>query len=907
MDSRYEAYCLADGRFYETPDRLSTGSGNRDGGLETARRPVPSGWRHARHGDWLELRPQDGAFPAQGWKIHVSATLANADAVAARVWDYCVPRGIPFKFVPDLHLLHLRNAKYASRATSGKAVTVYPVDEEQLHTVLRELDARLAGEPGPYILTDLRWNQGPLYVRYGGFAPRTCVNEHGQLVPAIEDAGGTLIPDRKDPVFTVPAWVTLPPFLQPHLDARNASSVAGLPYTIERALHFSNGGGVYAGKDTRTGEDVVLKEGRPHAGLAADGADAVRRLEREKAALDRLAGTGVAPGVRDWFTLEGHRFLVMDYLPGQPLNHFYAQRHPLLAGDPDPRAVADYTQWALAIHQAVAEAVAAVHARGLVFNDLHMFNIMVAPDEKSVSLLDFEAAAPAADDPRQIVAHPGFVAPGDRRGYAIDTYALACLRLALFLPVTTLLAVDRRKASHLAAVIAEQFPDVPGEFLGEAVAEIEGRRPAPGPQDGTGSTGTPDDAGNTAATRTPAREANPPGPAQHPAPHPADPEPHVAPADWPRSRDAMVRAILASATPERDDRLFPGDIAQFTEGGGLGLAYGAAGVLYALAETGAPRYERGEQWLLDHTGQLPPRTPLGLYTGLLGVALLLDRLGHTERAARLVEQVLAERWQHLGHDLEGGLAGVGLALDHLGERTGDTALHDAAGQALHRAADAVAQATAADGRIPRAGLLHGATGTALLALRRYERTGESALLEVAADALRRDLARCVPDQHGALHVDEGARTMPYLGAGSVGIAAVLDDYLRHRPGQEAFEEARRAILPAARSRFYAQPGLFRGRAGMVWHLARTTTPGATPADLARQLDGLSWYGMAHGGGLAFPGDQMMRLSMDLYTGTAGCLLAVGAARHDAPVRLPFLPPLTRPEPAAPPQRAARPH
>ncbi len=38
----------------------------------------------------------------------------------------------------------------------------------------------------------------------------------------------------------------------------------------------------------------------------------------------------------------------------------------------------------------------------------------------------------------------------------------------------------------------------------------------------------------------------------------------------------------------------------------------------------------------------------------------------------------------------------------------------------------------------------------------------------------------------------------------------------------------------------------------------------------------------------------MRLSMDLSTGTAGCLLALGSALHDQPVHLPFLPPLRRP-------------
>ncbi len=54
--------------------------------------------------------------------------------------------------------------------------------------------------------------------------------------------------------------------------------------------------------------------------------------------------------------------------------------------------------------------------------------------------------------------------------------------------------------------------------------------------------------------------------------------------------------------------------------------------------------------------------------------------------------------------------------------------------------------------------------------------------------------------------------------------------------------------------------------------------------------------MPYQGHLAFPGHQMMRLSMDLATGTAGCLLALGAALGgDRPAQLPFLPPLRAPQ------------
>ncbi|MDX3667206.1 class III lanthionine synthetase LanKC [Streptomyces europaeiscabiei] len=881
MDKRYEAYALADRHFYETPDRLSAGdrAGTAAPGYETAGRAVPEGWRAARIGDWLTLTPVDDGGrprpgPTQGWKVHASATRANADRIAAIVWDYCVPRRIPFKFVPGPHLLHLRNAKYAARDTSGKFVTVYPADEDRLHLVLRELGELLDGLDGPYILTDLRWNEGPLYVRYGAFARSFVVDERGTLVPAVRDGAGTLVPDQRKPTFHVPDWVTLPAFLEPQLAARNTTTVGDLPYRIEKALHFSNGGGVYVGTDTRDGRRVVLKEGRPHAGLAADGADAVTRLEREKDALERLAGLGVVPEVRDWFTLGDHRFLVMDFVEGRPLNSCVAERHPLLASDPAPDAVAAYTAWALHIHRAVEEAVEAVHSRGIVFNDLHVFNIMVAPDERSVSLLDFEAAAPAEENGRQIVAHPGFLAPPERTGPDVDRYALACLRLALFLPVTSLFVVERGKAAHLASVIAEQFPGVPREFLDEAVAEITRASGAAAEHPPAGVEG--------AGARAEGARGLPGGWSL------------AEPGDWPYSRDSMVKAILASATPERDDRLFPGDVAQFSDGGGLGLAHGAAGVLYALAEVGAERYEEGERWLLDHCDPVPIGTPLGLYDGLAGVAHTLARLGHRQRALDLVEQILAEKWHKLSSDLRGGLAGLGLVLDELARTTGESGLRDHAAKAARLLVHRLAEPRPAPAR-RRAGLLRGASGPALFLLRRYEATGDPALLDAAGDALRQDLECLVDQRNGGLAVDEGWRTMPYLGDGSAGVGMVLDDHLAAigTAGDE-FTRIRAGVLTAATYRFYAQPGLFDGRAGMILHLART---GAPREELTEQIAALGWHAMPYQGQLSFPGNHLMRLSMDLGTGTAGCLLALGAAHaaadDAATPHLPFLPPPRR--------------
>ena len=89
----------------------------------------------------------------------------------------------------------------------------------------------------------------------------------------------------------------------------------------------------------------------------------------------------------------------------------------------------------------------------------------------------------------------------------------------------------------------------------------------------------------------------------------------------------MAAAINMSATPDRDDRLFPGDVRQFSAGG-LNLAYGAAGVLYALDVAGAGRFPAHEEWLLEHAMRPQPDGRLGFYDGAHGIAYVLDLLEH---------------------------------------------------------------------------------------------------------------------------------------------------------------------------------------------------------------------------------------------------------------------------------------
>jgi len=180
-------------------------------------------------------------------------------------------------------------------------------------------------------------------------------------------------------------------------------------------------------------------------------------------------------------------------------------------------------------------------------------------------------------------------------------------------------------------------------------------------------------------------------------------------------------------------------------------------------------------------------------------------------------------------------------------------------------------------------------GTALFFIRLYEHNGDGSLLDLAEVALRADLERCVLKEDGTLQTDDGSRTLPYIAAGSAGIGLVLREYLAHRPGSVLADHLA-AITRAAEPEVIVQAGLFMGRAGLIAFLARERDHTVAKPDRRDHLDRavqrhmrlLSWHALPYRGCLAFPGDQLARLSTDLATGAAGILLALHAARTGAP-------------------------
>jgi len=85
--------------------------------------PILNGmWRYARR-----IRSSD---PAQGWKIHISATPLSAGAVFSRVHRLLIRRDLLFKVPASLDLLVQLNAGIAAFSQIGKFLTIYPRSTE---------------------------------------------------------------------------------------------------------------------------------------------------------------------------------------------------------------------------------------------------------------------------------------------------------------------------------------------------------------------------------------------------------------------------------------------------------------------------------------------------------------------------------------------------------------------------------------------------------------------------------------------------------------------------------------------------------------------------------------------------------------------------------------------------------
>jgi TolB-like protein/Flp pilus assembly protein TadD len=193
------------------------------------------------------------------------------------------------------------------------------------------------------------------------------------------------------------------------------------PYEIVEPIGSGGMGDVYRARDTRLDRDVAVKV-LPER-IAKD-AEARMRFEREAKAVAALTHPNIL-AIHDYGSEDGSAFSVTELLEGETL------RRRINNGPISWRKAAE-------IGAAIADGLAAAHAKGIIHRDLKPENIFLTTDGR-VKILDFGIAqlvrpdatpedgdtsslptAPMKTEPGAVIGTAGYMAPEQLRGEPVD-------------------------------------------------------------------------------------------------------------------------------------------------------------------------------------------------------------------------------------------------------------------------------------------------------------------------------------------------------------------------------------------------------------------------------------------------------------------------------------------------------
>jgi Protein kinase domain len=424
--------------------------------LEALQSALPPHWKVVRSDIWLHAGTKESLLPAEGFKIHLSCRMSDALTMLKRFVPICAEMGVQFKIAADpmLHT-HLNSKRYA-RGGSGKFATIYPPNHDSFAAIIRRLHEATKDLQGPYILSDKRYSGSKVvFYRWGGFQRVRRLRPDGIQRMMVHAPDGNLVVDDRTPYFRLPAWVQ-DPFPDDEEENVADSELLHGRYKVEKALAFTNTGGVYLAKDQESGLKVVIKEARPGTviwGPRKVCVDSIIVLKNEYAALERLRDLSCVPQRIELYQEWEHTFLVQTYFDGMPLANFRAlEGVVIMSRMDDPQAIIHFCHIWRQICIRLLDAVGAIHARDVIIGDISPGNVLIRPQTRELALIDFEGALLASAS--QEITHmgtqwcnPGFRKPESRQAAALspfdDFYACGMLLYNLVCPIQSLFELDR--------------------------------------------------------------------------------------------------------------------------------------------------------------------------------------------------------------------------------------------------------------------------------------------------------------------------------------------------------------------------------------------------------------------------------------------------------------------------------
>jgi hypothetical protein len=355
---------------------------------------------------WCFSRGARADDAAQGWKLHVSATILSAKDVLHAIGPLLAADDLLFKGPRALRDLQSMNIGLFSAFTQvGKFVTVYPRTASESVSLANRLCSATSGFPGPAVPFEqaVRPDRNVFY-RYGAFLQQA--DPDGVWDAIIRDPDGSAVEDRRDSWPPFPPWVKSP---FPKIDGEKARWQADSPLATQvlvfEALSQRGKGGVYKALDLSVSPPrlCVVKEGRRHGETEWDGRDGAWRARHEGIVLTNLSSASISvpkPYLR--WAENGHEYLTCEWIDGRDLQSLLLGSRKRL----DLRLALD-----LGLH--AARLLSAIHSAGWAWRDCKPKNFILS-NTGTLYACDFEGACRPGERQETPWGTPGYTPSDDR-------------------------------------------------------------------------------------------------------------------------------------------------------------------------------------------------------------------------------------------------------------------------------------------------------------------------------------------------------------------------------------------------------------------------------------------------------------------------------------------------------------
>lgn len=828
--------------------------------------PLPPNWDEIRGKEWTNLYPLNKQIQRQGWKVHISSELDTTEQVLLETAKVCFKYGVVFKHLTTMKAFKNRNGKLIPRAYSGKFITCYPT-ENILESFLNSLEDSLENYKGPYILSDKRWKDGPIYLRYGVF------KSDGET-PKMLLIDNKMIEDERKAKFIIPKNIEIPLFLKEWIENDNHKIEKELPFRINSPIRFSNNGGIYRvliGENFET--KAILKEARPYTGIDNEGIYAPNRLICEEQALDLLSKTRGVPS-RLWSgKIWEHEYLAIEQMPGITLNRWVTNNFPIYDKNAN-----NYLKNASDIIEQLIKIITEVHEKNIYHQDIHLGNILIDENNK-ISIIDWEQVVFC--DSEQLlheIAAPGFGSWGENCASEIDWYGLTQVAHYLFYPLiiqSELVYAYGEQTVH-AGISLYQKLNFKDKDISKYLKQLKSLK-----------------------LKTKKIEITSLNKILHPYIK-YDKKELIENTSFEGFAICLLKGIAPILKNWRyEHRLFPVHFFGITDN--LGIAYSDLGIMWSYSKLlHSMKIEYTNEFRLYEKEivlesikniKLNDERKYGLFDGVSGSVWLLSELYSEEKSAEifneLFEKMLIKTRSFKMYDGIAGVLLVGLyffnkqLLTKQSEKLLLNKLQDFSEKYQKNPSEFIPirelKNNSNNPYEQAGGLLYGHAGIGWLFGEANRVTGKKEFIDSLNVAIQFELKNYKVDKIKSLQYSEGERLLPYFSMGSAGLGILIsqnsdlvkDEYL------DKLSSLYKALTP----NFCRFPGLFNGFVGLeiAKYIISDSSESLNLESSEKELiEGLHRYLINIGDGVCVAGDSGLRITMDVASGFGGVALAISS-------------------------------